>query len=101
VLFAGGMKITNGTIKFIESGSGHYEPGPTQMLHCLEALLAHGVTLNQIWVQDWPLQQVALAEGGGLPLAANAMKYLSKRGKINRNLVDLGGDCKYFDITTC
>src|SRR5262249_35464525 len=79
VLFAGMWVIKNGQIKLITRGSGHYAPGARDQLICLEALLAHGVRLNDVLVIDYDYDVNERRE----QVAVNAMKYLSTRGKVD------------------
>jgi hypothetical protein len=72
VLFAGNIRIKEGRIELIDSGSGHYKPGRFQMLHCLQALVAHGVSLSSIKVTVHPI-----------PKEHNASRYLSTGGRCS------------------
>jgi hypothetical protein len=62
--------INRGKIEQIDYGSGHYKPRPLQMLHCLQALVAHGVSLRAINVQPF-----------GTERWVNAAKFLSSGGR--------------------
>lgn len=74
VLFAGGMTITDGEVKTVSNDSGHYKPSREQMLHCLEALLYHGVPLGDVRVLDMAL----------LPHKYKALDYLRYRGLMSQ-----------------
>ncbi len=81
VLFGGGIRIENGYIKDIGSGSGHYKPNKLQLLHCLQALVAHGASLEEIDVGAWAPDD----RGKVVELWGSAALFLRSSGRtINR-----------------
>ncbi|MGL4553930.1 MAG: hypothetical protein ACRC33_22450 [Gemmataceae bacterium] len=49
-LAAGTMKVTRGQVETIAPDSGHYQPGPQQMLNLVERLKTYGVDLRRLTV---------------------------------------------------
>lgn len=49
-LAAGTMKVTRGQVETVAPDSGHYQPGPQQMLNLVERLKTYGVSLRKLTV---------------------------------------------------
>jgi hypothetical protein len=73
VLFAGAIIIKKGYVTYVGIGSGHYKPSRLQLLHCLQALVAHGVSLKDV--------KVNFRDRDGHDVEGKAQRFFTTGGK--------------------
>jgi hypothetical protein len=77
-LFAGGIVIRDGWLKYVNNTSGHYKPTRLELVDCLQVLQAKGVRLEKVLVHDWEMPSVP---GNEIEKVARADVYLMKRSR--------------------
>lgn len=85
VLSAGEIKVSHGNVQEITQKSGHYQPGPQQMINILHRLRLYGVALSAVTVKTFQFDETRrLKMKHGHPdwLATKAPDYLARNGRV-------------------
>ncbi|MEW5772937.1 MAG: hypothetical protein AB1916_05375 [Thermodesulfobacteriota bacterium] len=85
VLCAGSIVLEKGAVTYLSNKSGHYQPTPTHILHCLNALAANGLAHDDITIE------VCLGNAPNItfPTVAAFKKWLAAGPSFNERATDI------------